>query len=666
MSLMEKRGVTLDLLLAMEEAALASNSDGGHWTMEMLSYALVGNHETLKQGEEDSRWKETPVDPAITLTHASRLSLIDTLEMNHQVEPHPVLKVVYNQVVGQANIFLSFAYQDNFIEMVDAIVCFMESANMPKETTYFWFDTFVNNQWVPLDNKFDWWATTFREAVSAIGHTLLFLTPCLKPTMLTRAWCLYEISCSDRISIALSRQEVAAFQEILRSDYDSIMISFSQINLEKCTAWNLDDLMRIFEAVRDRGGFHSFNVKVKNLLREWIATSALGMISGIIDDQATIDELNDLERAGFCLFELNKLDEALVLYERALRGKKRSLAEDDPSTLNTVQGIAALLSKQNKLDEALVLYKRVLKGQEKSLGVNHLSTLDTVNNIAALLSRQNKFDEALVLYERALRGYGAISDVYHLSTLTTEHNMAVLLYKKNNLDEALVLYERALKGREKSLAEDHPDTLGTVNNIAVLLHKQNKLDEALVLYERALKGREKNVGEDHPDTLDTVNNMANLLFTQNKLDEALVLYERVLRGCEKNVGVDHPSTLSTVHTIANLLSKQNKLDDLRLLRDLVLSRREMNLGVDHPLTVDAVYHLMSVVTYTHDDEGMELLNSKYPGVEKIHVPMYHPCVLFPTPETRKVTASCDVCRGTANLKFFCSVCDFDICGSCSK
>ena len=97
--LMEKRGVTLDLLLVTAEVALVATSDGKHWAMGMLSYALVANHETLTQGEEGSRWKETPVDPASTLTHAARLSLIDTLEMNHQVEPHPVLKVVYNQVV---------------------------------------------------------------------------------------------------------------------------------------------------------------------------------------------------------------------------------------------------------------------------------------------------------------------------------------------------------------------------------------------------------------------------------------------------------------------------------------------------------------------------------------------------------------------------------------
>ena len=124
---MEKRGIRLDLLKAVAEATHDANGDQKYWTMGMLSYALIGNHETLKQGEEGSRWKDTPVDPASTLTNAAQLSLIDTLEMNHEVEPHPVLRVVYNQVVGRAKMFLSFAYLDNFVEMVDAVECFMET-----------------------------------------------------------------------------------------------------------------------------------------------------------------------------------------------------------------------------------------------------------------------------------------------------------------------------------------------------------------------------------------------------------------------------------------------------------------------------------------------------------------------------------------------------------
>jgi hypothetical protein len=45
----------LALLKAVVAVALSVNGDQKHWTMAMLSYALIGNHETLKQGEKKSR-----------------------------------------------------------------------------------------------------------------------------------------------------------------------------------------------------------------------------------------------------------------------------------------------------------------------------------------------------------------------------------------------------------------------------------------------------------------------------------------------------------------------------------------------------------------------------------------------------------------------------------
>jgi hypothetical protein len=150
--------------------------------------------------------------------------------------------------------------------MVDAAECFLEkNPMMSSEKTFFWFDMFVNDQWVALDRDFEWWATTFREAVKEIGHTLLFLSPCLSPNMLTRVWCLYEISCSEKISIALSRKELASFQHTLRTDFDKIVASLCKIDLEKCDSFLKEDKEKIFTVVRSmEGGFHSFNVKKKS------------------------------------------------------------------------------------------------------------------------------------------------------------------------------------------------------------------------------------------------------------------------------------------------------------------------------------------------------------------------------------------------------------------
>jgi hypothetical protein len=213
MSGFEKRGVKLPLLQSLRDAALRRNSARSYWSLGRVSARLIGNHEILKQG---NRWTaESTLGPSSTLTFGSKSSLIDLLRGHHFDSPHPELGLSYQQVVGdQATLFLSFAYSDNFIELVDAIeVFFEEHSDMSVEHTFLWFDMVVNNQLEAADHDFDWWATTFRTAVQQIGHTLVFLSPALNPSLLTRAWCLYEISCSKKISVVLSRSEVQAFQD---------------------------------------------------------------------------------------------------------------------------------------------------------------------------------------------------------------------------------------------------------------------------------------------------------------------------------------------------------------------------------------------------------------------------------------------------------------------
>jgi len=138
-----------------------------------VSALLNGNHEILKEG---NRWG-TNIDPTTTLTYADQCSLIEVLRIHHETVPHPLLGVTYSECVGMATIFLSFAYQSDHMELIDAIEHHMDAnPHLPLHSTYFWFDTVVNNQWQALDKPFEWWATTFREAVEEIGYTLCFLS----------------------------------------------------------------------------------------------------------------------------------------------------------------------------------------------------------------------------------------------------------------------------------------------------------------------------------------------------------------------------------------------------------------------------------------------------------------------------------------------------------
>ena len=358
----ELRGVIIDLFVAIRDEALRRNPDGQYWSMGRVSAEIIGNHEILKA---DCRWGH--VDANQTLTYNARCSLIDTIKRS----TNGILdgKIKYENVVDEkANRFISFTYGDNFIELVDALEDYVRKNS--GQTIYFWFDMFVNDQWNALDKDFYWWSNTFKTAVRSIGETIIFLNSWKDPSMLKRAWCLYEISCSEKLSIAISKKEEESFMHTLRSDMDSIAASLCKIKLENATAYLETDRQQIFNAVEQtEDGFNGFNNVIVGLIREWIAQSARNMISRNVNlksketflgklcrsfalrfcrcvlkkEVLTRDEVDDLMRTAILLSDQGNLDEAKPMYERALAARERTLGKDHPDTLRTKENYNILL-----------------------------------------------------------------------------------------------------------------------------------------------------------------------------------------------------------------------------------------------------------------------------------------------------------------------------------
>lgn len=158
----EKRGVRLVLLQQVRDYALSLKDYAEYWTISRIMANIVGNHEILVPG---NRFEPDAVAEN-TLTYDTRLSMIDMLKVNHSGDrsAHPKLGVTYETAVSEkANIFLSFAYASNFIELVEALEIYIEKTEgISAEDASVWFDLFVNNQWKAADMDFTWWRTTFK------------------------------------------------------------------------------------------------------------------------------------------------------------------------------------------------------------------------------------------------------------------------------------------------------------------------------------------------------------------------------------------------------------------------------------------------------------------------------------------------------------------------
>ena len=89
--------------------------------------------------------------------------------------------------VAPATAFVSHAWKYKFVLPYDV----MEHHDDPN--AYFWFDVFINNQHTATSNTFEWWKTTFQQAIAKIGTVLLVMSPWNAPIPLSRvSWLILQ------------------------------------------------------------------------------------------------------------------------------------------------------------------------------------------------------------------------------------------------------------------------------------------------------------------------------------------------------------------------------------------------------------------------------------------------------------------------------------------
>ena len=427
----EKRGISIILLRAIRDLALVKNNNKDFWSIGAISAYMVGNHEVLKP---DSRWKD--VNVLNCLTYNDKLSLINMLETHYNSErTHPLLNVTYNQVVNKkANVFVSFAYATNYIELVDAVENYLIVENKDEKTTFFWFDVFVNNQWIAAEKSFQWWANTFKTAVEEIGETLLILTPWESPVMLTRAWCLYEISCSKKLSIGMSKDQNLSFNRELKRTKNSVLNTIWQIDLEKANAWLKEDKDKIFDVVRSiDGGFHKFNTIVMSLMKQWITNQLRKISFEFVDsttDKLSFEQIKEVTSAGRLFNQMGNYDEA---HHSFLKVKSTLEQYYDLTPIDSeefvqytiiLNNLAINSRRRNKLDESEKYFKMAIKNYETVFGNDHQSTLECMGNYANCLRNLQRLGEAREIYERVAKIMEKTLGLYDHRVLRNLDNLA--------------------------------------------------------------------------------------------------------------------------------------------------------------------------------------------------------------------------------------------------
>jgi tetratricopeptide (TPR) repeat protein len=328
--------------------------------------------------------------------------------------------------------------------------------------TYHRFDLVCNSQHGTVERPFEWWQTTFRESIAAIGRVALVLAPWADPIPLTRCWCLFEIFTAIaagegevELQVRLPASQRPAFVEALAGDFEVVMDTLVRVESERAEAFLEKDQERIHAAIKSSEGGHAqLDALVKDQLRAWLLRETLAAAKAREEAAAAL-----YSSAASVANAFGEHDEALEYYAKALAIYRDVLGERHPSTAGTYNGMATVFKNQGKHAEALEYYAKALAIRRDVLGERHPDTATTYNNMAVVFKNQGKHAEALEYYAKALAIYREVLGERHPSTANTYWGLANVHSQLGDKSQARELYGKAHEIYLATLGPDHEHTI---------------------------------------------------------------------------------------------------------------------------------------------------------------------------------------------------------------
>ena len=452
--------------------------------------------------------------------------------------------------VGKPSHFLSHAWLYKILNVAGALAEFEASQPEGSLQAFFWYDCFAIDEHATQALSQEWWSTTFKEAIKEMGHTVMMLSPWDAPQPLTRAWCLWELFCTEitgsEFSICLGKDEEAAFTAALLEDAGSILAALSKIDVEKAQAGSESDrLMIVTAAAAAPGGLRGLDGVAMARMRQWIISKLRQMIVAQTAPDgsliASAEPLRIVLAASVGLHALAEDAEALPTQEAVVVACTKLHGRDAKKTLWAMNSQAITLNSLSRLPEARALYEEIVQVETTpdSTGVQRAAR----NNLIEVLERMCDVNEALRLAQLHCADLEQSRGAAHIDTLQAQNNLAGLLGKVGGLSaivEARRLMELVVAGRSEQLGQRHTETLSAQQNLAILLKVLGKtqvsdgteLAEAERLLILVIESNLAQLGARHGSTLVAQANQADVLRALGKREEARAMYATVAANSE--------------------------------------------------------------------------------------------------------------------------------------
>jgi hypothetical protein len=452
------------------------------------------------------------------LTEASQLSLCEQI-LSDGGE--------WARFVETARVFLSHAWQYPFLDVVEAVERRFQLGSTDPKDPVLWFDVFSVSQHKLGERDFDWWNSTFLNAVGSMDEVVMVMQPWRAPISLTRVWCIFETYAAEatrsRFSIAMTEVEAGDLVGSICEDPSALLATLRRVCCEASMATQAEDRERIFNTVRESVGFAQLDSMVAARMVEAVcaemrvqaeAARVTGDLAGASRLLGALAQLRCLQR---------KPTEAEGLHRECIAAGP-GLAQD--ASLYSSLGIAAACAMQGKRNEALKAYQSVMHAAA-ALPRGHAVRLEAASGLALCyavaeqrveadcLAEEIEADCALVKCGAALRNVGLLR--------LAQRRPA----DAERLQRAAVDALRGRAGEWSPLLPWHPDTLEAMFCVAEAVATAGWLADTEERREEAVEGlrgvlalSERFLGAEHADTLLILKHLAALVRSGGSSDAA--------------------------------------------------------------------------------------------------------------------------------------------------
>lgn len=211
---------------------------------------------------------------------------------------------------------------------------------------------------------------------------------------------------------------------------------------------------------------------------------------------------------GDTYLSLNRYDEAIFAYQKALTSLKASKGENHPSVASVFVRLADLYNKTGKFRDSRSYCENALRIYEKPLpGIAPEEIASGLTDISAIYESMEELEQALKLLQKALKMYNDAPGQQN-TIAGIEAQMGVLHYMLGNYSESYSSF-RSATTKLRASGEKKSAFFGiALNQMGLACVQRYAINEAVQLFEEARTILEQEYGPYHPDTLGVYSNLA--------------------------------------------------------------------------------------------------------------------------------------------------------------